>query len=434
MSLKVLLAAAVVGLVAVEWLFFSLCRGRRRRGGRRGARPLAFVGLNLALVAVLFAGAVAELRFEAGSRAIAAWFELTRPSAREPFEPGGDPGLLRLVGSPRVPPERPDLEDPQAFLTWRDALRARLLSHFDLDPGAAGEVVLRPGRNERLASGPTRSFFTFESFDGTSIPAYLVTPEGSDRGPAVLVVPGHPSPPHESGIRQTAGPAESYQRQVALRLAEAGYVALTFELRGFGYLGAERGLEHRYVAFNALLGGSFYKAEIARDIQRALEVLRSLDRVDPERIGMTGISLGGEIALTYAALDESVHAVAYQSAFGGVGPLPGARGRTKKLQPHYCHIVPGHNELLHQEDWLLLVAPRPQLGIRGTDESVRRDWSWPPGEPPPAAAIAERAYRLLGAADDFDYRLLERSAFGIDRPGEHFFYVAPVIEFFDAEL
>ena len=44
--------------------------------------------------------------------------------------------------------------------------------------------------------------------------------------------------------------------------------------------------EHRLVAYNAILAGTFYKAVIAQDVRRAVDLLLSRDDVLPDAIGV----------------------------------------------------------------------------------------------------------------------------------------------------
>ena len=245
------------------------------------------------------------------------------------------------------------------------------------------------------------------------MPAYLFEPTPAPQpGPAVLVLHGHVNA-FEEGIAQTAGLTASYHGGAALELARAGFRTLTLELRGFGKLGAQAGLEHALVAHNALLQGSFYKAVLARDVKQAVELLRSLPEVDPARVGITGISFGAELALDYAALDPSIAAVALHGHGGDVGPVRGMEGNGPI---HWCHLVPGHNRLLHLEDWYRLVAPRPLLVLRGSREGVALD---------ALAARVRPIYTALGTPENFAARI---------EPGGHQFFAAPAVDFFRRHL
>jgi dienelactone hydrolase len=328
----------------------------------------------------------------------------------------GDPGLLRWShhDTPLLP--RPGFSSSDDFRAWQSALRTSLLGLFDL-PGIAAPVEVRSRilKTDRVDGNIKRILLAFKAFDETEIPAFLFVPDAAAPNPAVLVLHGH-VPTWEVGIAQTAGFFDSYQHSAAIELAKAGFVTLTFEFRGFGYLGSRTAAEHRVVAHNALLGGSFYKAIVAKDIRYAFDLLRSMPEVNPESIGITGVSYGGEMAATYGALDERVKAVVFQGYGGALGPYPAASG-TDKDQPHGCHLIPGHNQYLWQEDLFLLAAPRPLLGVRGDQElAVDRQ------------AFIEAVgagYRILEAADRFRFEL---------QPGGHEYFLQPAIEFFRNHL
>lgn len=220
---------------------------------------------------------------------------------------------------------------------------------------------------------------------------------------------------YEEGITQTAGLVDSYQNKAALKLAEAGYVTLTIEFRGFGYLGPRIDTEHRLVAYNAILGGSFYKAIISKDIKYALDLLRSLDEVDPVRIGITGVSFGGEMAVTYAALDPRIKVTVFQGFDEAQREEKGVSG-TSLDQPHYCHIIPGYNNYLLQGDMFLLIAPRPLMGVKGEldylADSLLSDEVF-------------NAYKSLNALSSIKVETVM---------GGHSYFVEPAISFFNQFL
>jgi len=332
----------------------------------------------------------------------------------------GDPGLLRLAESSKPALPRPDFTDPAKLNQWLVSSRKFLRdSVFELGKnGVPLKIEHRRISEEDVGQGLSRVLLAFKAFDGTEIPAYLFIPESlsetAEPKAAVLVVPGHVRE-SQSGIEQTAGIVESYQHGNALRLAQAGFVTLTFELRGFGELGPPFDTEHRLVAYNAILNRSFYKAIIAKDIKYAFELLASFAGVDPERLGITGASYGGEMSVAYAALDERVKAVVFQAYGGVLGPRAGlARGSEHQL--HYCRVIPGGSSLL-REDFVLLLAPRPVLGIRGRDERVKFT--------PDFLETVEKAWAALGVSQNFELEVL---------PGGHQYFVEPAINFLRRHL
>jgi dienelactone hydrolase len=233
--------------------------------------------------------------------------------------------------------------------------------------------------------------------------------------PAILVIPGH-VPSGDSGLRQLTDGTESYQRAAATALAQRGFVTLTFELRGFGILALRQGAEHNAVAHNALLNGSFYKALVTDDASRALSLLRSLPQVDRERIGVTGASMGGELAVTVAALDPSVAAVA-ASGYGGDAGLFGGRNGPDTIVIHYCHIIPGAWSFLRTEDMTLLLAPRPTLIVRGELEYKHDDLF---------VTQARAAWRALDGHDRFALTIVPKRG--------HDFFVDEIGDFFQQAL
>ncbi|MEV8520683.1 alpha/beta fold hydrolase [Dyella marensis] len=87
----------------------------------------------------------------------------------------------------------------------------------------------------------------------------------------------------------------------AAAFAQAGYVAVTFDYRGFGESGGERG---RLVPSMQI-----------DDILAVLGWLKTHDQVDAQRIGLWGTSLGGGHVMGAAARDAGVRCVVSQLAF-----------------------------------------------------------------------------------------------------------------------
>lgn len=357
----VLLSSLVVVQVVV-W-YASRRAGRRPRG--------TFLLLQVALLVAFVAGGYAETRFALvrdGGRYARASLRGTIGTP-EDFEPTGDPGLTALVEAARG--TRGDLQPGAAgFEAWQVATRAALRANFGGELVGGDAPEWHELSEETLPDGIRRSFVTIAGFDGTPLPGYLLRPAGAGGAeplPGVLVVPGHTGA-YEEGISQTAGIVDSYQASAALEFARAGMVTLTVELRGFGYLGPRAGFEHRVVAHNALAAGSSYRGLAVRDLAGALGVLGALPEVDPERLAAAGVSLGGELAWTLAAVDTRISAVVVHGYGGRIGPKAGARGGKEDDQPHGCHVIPGHNDLVTWEDWAFLVWPRALQLVRGSRE------------------------------------------------------------------
>jgi cephalosporin-C deacetylase-like acetyl esterase len=88
---------------------------------------------------------------------------------------------------------------------------------------------------------------------------------------------------------------ELYVPPLAIAMAEAGFVAITFDYRGFG---ESEGPNGRLIPL-----------EQVEDARNAITYLVSRPEVDSSRIGIFGTSFGGGVAIAAAALDPRARAV-----------------------------------------------------------------------------------------------------------------------------
>ena len=88
----------------------------------------------------------------------------------------------------------------------------------------------------------------------------------------------------------------------AKAFADAGFVALTFDYRGYG--GSE-GIRRRLIPMEQI-----------DDIRNAINFFETLSEVDSDRIGLWGTSFGGANAPYAAAVDTRIKAVVGQVGFG----------------------------------------------------------------------------------------------------------------------
>jgi len=106
---------------------------------------------------------------------------------------------------------------------------------------------------------------------------YFLPPEGRQRRAGIVFCHGF------GGLKEVTPPG------LADRLAQDGYLVLTFDYRGFG--GSEG------------LRGHIAPTEQVEDAVSAIELLSRRPDVDPHRIGIYGNSFGGGIALLAARRD-----------------------------------------------------------------------------------------------------------------------------------
>jgi len=333
----------------------------------------------------------------------------------EPVSLSGDPTLLHRMSALRPDREFAPLTSPEAMREWRRRIRLQLTETLFRSPfaqsGKAPEIhTLRTVQLGTLS----RSLVTFEANDGTAIPGYLFQPDDADRPrPVALVIPGH-----GRGIVETAGIVKSYQHGVALALARAGFVTLTPELRGFGHLGEVSGAGHTRVAIRALLAGTSYYAVLLDDLRRGLSALLDLPAIDPDRVVVTGCSLGGDLSVTLGALDERVSAVVAQGLcnwHGERGQRPTPEEDGSAFNADICAVVPGDRSGSHLEDRYLLLAPRPFAIVNSMLDvgHMQVGTSW-------LLSLLESAYHLESVASRFRFILA---------PGGHEYHIRPAIDF-----
>ncbi len=154
--------------------------------------------------------------------------------------------------------------------------------------GPAGAIVKEDVERAIAArSAPVQPVQCVQFYSaGYRLDGLLYTPRGLPAGeqrPGVVLLVGY------TYLKTMVMP------DVAKVLNAAGYVALVFDYRGFGDSEGPR--------------GRLQPLEQVADARAALTFLSEQPAVDPDRLAVVGISLGGAHAITTAAVDERVTAV-----------------------------------------------------------------------------------------------------------------------------
>jgi dienelactone hydrolase len=324
------------------------------------------------------------------------------------FDAGGDPMLSAALDGQRPDRAFPASGSADDARAWQSYVSERLRVQAQLSGVVPTDVTFRVLSAEDVGT-VRRTLIAFDADDGTRIPAFVHEPRDQAPRAGVLVIPGH-----GGGIRATAGITPDYQHSAARSLAERGYVTLTAELRGFGLLAPGGVAAHRAVAEAALVAGTFYKGIVARDLVRALTLLQRWPGVDPARVAVAGASLGGELAVFLAAIDQRPRVIISHSYGGSVGPESANEEATDDVRqtPHGCHTVPGVNRLLHREQWFALLAPRAVQVVRGRENVGQRADAF--------QTLTTRAFEQLSAPDRFQFRIV---------PGGHEFFLEAAADF-----
>jgi dienelactone hydrolase len=277
---------------------------------------------------------------------------------------------------PEIPLREAKYEKPTASLTftggnvteWQAVGRKKLAELLGMSLPLAATPIVREIRSEDVGT-VTRTTLAFAQEDGVEVPAFVLTPKVRQaKRPAILSIPGH-----SYGIVATAGIVADYQHSNALRLAEAGYVVLTMEVRGFGYLAklgpAAEAMDHGAHVGYALAHGVPAIGMTVRDAAAGLSYLTAREDVEADQLGVVGFSSGGKAAIYLAALDERVKA----TVASGCVTSHDANFRYSQHDPY--EAVPGIARWLEMSDCLGLVAPRALLVHWGDKDNVRQSRS-----------------------------------------------------------
>ncbi|BAM03093.1 hypothetical protein PSMK_09340 [Phycisphaera mikurensis NBRC 102666] len=296
--------------------------------------------------------------------------------------------------------------DGRGFAAWQAQARATLRERLGPIPDAADPrepVAVEEVGTDTPHGVPLRRVVV-ETLPGVRAVAWIGEPERRDApGPAVLVHPGHFSPddrPADGPADAVPGSADGgYQRGFGLGFLRAGCTTLTLEPLGMGHRrdpaaaaaappdDATAGC--RPAAELALAYGTTLAALRVHEARVLLTVLAGLPGVDPERIGMAGISGGGTVTLLTAALDERIAAAivsGYVNRFAD----------SVLAMPHcLCNFIPGLAAELDIPDIAALLAPRPLLVSAGGDDPI-----FPSAGLDAALPVIRRGYQLAGTPEN----------------------------------
>jgi dienelactone hydrolase len=306
---------------------------------------------------------------------------------------------------------------------WRRDFRRAIVKELGRTPEP---VSLRPQVLNRQDMGDyIREKVVFDSEAFMSVPAWVTVPKDlarAERRPGVLVAHGHgPGKDPAVGLGPDGQPIpEDYQKQMAIRLARAGYVAIAPDWRCFG----ERqdgdewvrrpGRDGCNVAYLAMGYFGFHLLNLqVWDAMRTLDYLASRREVDGRRLGCIGCSFGGTMTTYVSALDDRIQAAVICCYISSLEDAFGPRGHGNFCGSQYMPGLRVHGDIA---DVASLIAPRPLMIQVG-----EKDTCFIKEDAIPAARRVEKTYRVAGASDRFCLDVF---------PGEHEIDPEPALDWF----
>lgn len=163
--------------------------------------------------------------------------------------------------------------------------------------------------------------------------------------PAAVCFMGH------GKVAQILDDKDSYQHACAARFAESGYVAYAMENIG---MEPGRDTHHDLDQSLRLEGHGWYSLLFAHQ-QILLNHVFADPSVDPRRVGVTGVSTGGLLALSAAVIEPRIAATSVQGIFGSMR-VSFIRDRHRHCT---CGAIPGLLPEFDLPELALLITPRP---------------------------------------------------------------------------
>jgi dienelactone hydrolase len=228
----------------------------------------------------------------------------------------------------------------------------------------------------------------YQSRPGLYVTANVYRPAkiaADERLPGVLYVCGHES-------RTRHGNKTAFQSH-GIWFARHGYVCLIVDTLQFGEIAGTHHGTYRDGRCQWLSRGYTTAGIECWNGIRAIDYLLSRADVDPQRIGVTGISGGGAATFWIAAADERVKIAAPVSGMADlIAYVP------NRVINGHCDCIFLYNT--YQWPWTRiagLIAPRPMLFVNSD-----RDWIFPMDANQRVINRLERLYSLFGAGELVD--------------------------------
>ncbi len=312
----------------------------------------------------------------------------------------------RWAGEPR-PLNVPEFRNARQWTEWQQAMREKFLRRLVFRYGRPVEIrrIDRPvdrgaflQQEFHVLCDRRRLFRFFKLIPKTAAAAK------KKRLPTVVCFMGH------GKVSQILSQRDSYQHACAARFAERGFLVFAMENVG---MEPER---NRHLELDRVLrldGYGWYSLLFAHQLM-LLDHVFADPQVDPQKVGTTGVSTGGLLALSAIALDPRVKAASVQGIFGSMR-VSFVQDRNRHCS---CGAIPGLLPEFDLPELALLAAPRP-LHISNAAQD-----SFTPAEALRCVRLITPLYRKIGGPPP---RFTSP-------PGRHEYAFEPALQFFRKTL
>jgi len=303
-------------------------------------------------------------------------------------------------------------DSAEAVADWKGRVREKLRELLGEWPSGRCELSATL-TGEWCDEGFLRQRVVFYAEEDVPVPCYVLVPdEGRPPYPTLLCIHGH-----GRGKDDVVGMAQDdegrehirgYNYDYARQFARRGYLCVCPDMRAFGERAERDGSGCRHAFLNALIIGRQLKGMQLWDVFRAVDYALTREDADGERLGCVGLSMGGELTVYAALLDERVRC-AVSSCFVRV-----FKPELYEREHCPCSCVAGLLKWFDLDDLACAVGPTPLLLEVGT-----QDTNTPVETALEACRKVERCYQALGVPERTDSDVFEgghefsgRKAFG----------------------
>ena len=279
---------------------------------------------------------------------------------------------------------------------WQSNLRAKLFNILKMDDLLASRKSIALNPKEILSEDKGDYLLKEIEFNSTKDRRirviFTVPTRTKGLWPAVVCIHGH------SGKSRSVYDKTSIYKGFAAELAARNYVTIAAIVS-----------QHEIFEKDRMLMG-----ERLWDLMRCVDYLESLIVVDKNRIGCAGLSLGGEMAMWFGAMDERIQATVSS----------GFLTKMDQMEQNHCMCwkFPGLRELVDYADIYSLIAPRPLQCQNGLKE--------PPNDF--TVALAREALKEIEVIYT-DYKRPENVSL-VAHEGAHEIDLPSLLTYFDKQL
>jgi dienelactone hydrolase len=309
---------------------------------------------------------------------------------------------FKTLGKEQKPQYRFAGTTPEQFEKWKSQLRPKLLE--SLGPRAS-KIPLNPSIIwEKKEDGLIKQRVILDVEPGLSVPALIFRPENATgKLPTIVCCHGH-GPYGKDSVMGLPGNEErtKHVRELnydyGLAMAKKGFVTAAIDWRGFGERNERQGKDVCNVHFirESLIGRTLLGMDI-HDAQCLIDYLETQPFVNPDRIGVMGLSFGGTMTTWIALVDDRIKAadiICYSDRFESFA----------MERANFCgsQMTPGLFALCDVPDLQGAIAPKPLL-----IEIGKADTCFPIAPATSCYHELEKIYQAAGAHENLVLDLFE---------------------------